>query len=121
MRRRALQLAVLIVLGGAAGFLLTHDWNATKPAAAVSTLAVERSVPAVETPKKAADVSPPPARTFKLPAMPPPAPAPLPILNKEPPLPTVTRRVPRFWELRGSGPENYRLLSDNEYVVSGGA
>lgn len=112
MRRRALQLAVLIVLGGAAGFLLTHDWNATKPAAAVSTLAVERSVPAVETPKKAADVSPPPARTFKLPAMPPPTPE---RVAAEP----AIVPVPRFWLLRGTGAQNYDLLSDSSNVMSG--
>jgi len=129
MRSRALQLVIVIALGVALGLLLTRNWRATEPAAAVPAPTAEPHPAAVApaastTAKKAdADVPPPPVRQFKLPAMRPPAPEPGPVAaaNKEPPPAEATVRVPKFWQLRGSAPESYELLSDREQVKSGGA
>ena len=118
MRNRVLQVVVLVVLGGALGLLLTRNWRAAEPVAPAA--AVEPRSPTMtpissDAAKTAsADVPPPPAREFKLPAMPASAPQPEAVVNKEPappkePPPTV--RVPRFWLLRGTAAQNYDLLS----------
>jgi hypothetical protein len=121
MRSRALQVIILIALGVALGLLLTRKWRAAEPPPAVhvSTPAPARVLPPLppEPPRAAA---PPRAREFKLPKMPPPAPAPIAKASAEAREPLAKVQVPRFWELRGSSPQSYRLLSDHEHVMSGG-
>jgi len=126
MRNRALQLVILVVLGGALGVLLTRNWRSTEPAAAVPAPTVEPA-PAVTPAAGSAPNSDLPsaaAREFKLPAMPPPLPEPVATSDKEPTqakAAPATVRVPRFWLLRGTSSQDYDLTSDNGHVKSGEA
>lgn len=130
MRHRVLQVIVLVVLGGGLGLVLTRNWRAADPAAAVPTAAVQpesmAATPAASdmSKKASADVPPPPVREFKLPAMPAPAPEPaaaVAVSNKEPPPPAANVRVPRFWLLRGTAAPSYQILSDRRFAKSGEA
>src|SRR5262245_43425950 len=114
MRKRAVQMVVLIALGLGLGLLLSRDWRTSEPPRAVPAPRVEPAPsPPLAAPKAPdSERRPSSAGVFKLPAMRPPLPEPA----AEPARPTV--RVPRYWLLRGTTPQNYDLLSDRLQVSS---
>jgi hypothetical protein len=111
MRSRALQLGILIALGVTLGLLLTRSWRAAAPALVVEAV----PAPHVADTDPAA---PPPARTFKLPAMRPPVTA-TEASGTPPDSPAATVIVPKHWLLRGTSPQSYEISADREQVHSG--
>lgn len=119
MRSRAIQLAGIVLLGAVAGLLIMRPWHDDSSTRAPGVIA---SPPAAATTAPSdverADVPPPPARTFKLPAMAASVPQVKPReedAEEEP----ATVYVPRDWLLRGAGPQHYSVHSDKSEVLSG--
>jgi hypothetical protein len=138
MRSRALQLGLLVALGGALGLLLTRSWREPSPAPTLPAPTVELDAPAVSSESKAStrpaglataehELPPPAAREFKLPAMRPPTAASPPAAmatragDTTPKRPDSTVIVPKNWLLRGTSPQSYDMMTDRTQVHSGAA
>jgi hypothetical protein len=111
MGKRALQLAVLALLGALLGWLLVRPDEAVIPPpvddrAPRATVRIE-----VEPPARVAQ--PEGASEFKLPKMAPPAADAAPA----PELPSI--QVPKNWFIRGSAAKNYELRSERDSVFTG--
>src|SRR5262245_16407367 len=115
MRSRAVQLAVLIVLGAIIVLLIQRPWNRNDvvPDVAAVNTPLPASAPPPAQPHET-DVAAPAAGSFKLPAMPKPLPD-----AKPAPESTDPVLVPKDWILRGTGPQNYDLKIVRDEVFSG--
>ena len=111
MNKRAIQLVLVGLVGAFLAWLLMRDDEPEPPpvhaAAAQPAQGAPKSVP----------VTPPPAAdqiTFRLPKVGAPAREVAPA-----PAPPPTFKVPKDWQLRGSGSRNYELRSDGGMVFTG--
>ena len=117
MRSRAIQLALIIVLGVGLGLLVSHPWGADEVHSAPPVPAVAPArAPPRNSPPESASIAPPPTRTFKLPAVV--APVAEPKDQEERALPPRIL-VPRDWLLRGTGPSSYDVNIDRREVFAG--
>ena len=122
MRSRAIQLALLIALGVTLGLLVSRPWRSDDAQDAPALRTVEPArVSAGDTAAPPADIAPPPARTFKLPAVA--APAVVQAKPKarvtKPPSDPQRMLVPKDWLLRGTGPDSYDAKIDRGEVFTG--
>jgi hypothetical protein len=120
MGGRTLQLTLLIVLGAGLALLVLQPWGPAERVRMPALPSPSRSATSVSpgalprTDPKA--ISPPPTRTFHLPAVASAAPA---VRSEPAPQDPPQVMVPKDWMLRGSGPENYDVRSDRSEVFSG--
>jgi hypothetical protein len=131
MRSQTLQVAGIVALGAVISLSILRPWRAVSPPVAAALPAVTSETapvvqtlapPPLEAPRTDSAV-PPPARTFRLPAVASAAPEiaakPKQETAKRPPPAAIL--VPKDWLLRGTGPESYEVRSDKAEVFTGQA
>ncbi|HEV7716936.1 MAG TPA: hypothetical protein VGO53_15160 [Steroidobacteraceae bacterium] len=114
MSKRAIQLVLVGLAGAFLAWLLVREDDAEPAPTHVAEVR-----PAQSAPVTAAPVTPPSAAdaiTFRLPKVGSPAREAAPEAEASPP---PTFKVPKDWQLRGSGSRNYELRSDGDTVFTG--